>query len=215
MDIYYSEISQTILVMDLIEPKMTKHTFSVTLSTTVLGLKAEIAIQLGYPTSDQTLTYKGLRMIDDHRLSYYYITSSHYVLLSKNPKDVTTLPPKRLACPKPVLPTPVEEFEQHLKAAKEISEKYPISIQQKSEMVLSYLPIHVDQVAEKLDNLELENSKSIEMDDQKYCVICMEQERRVVLLPCLHRHFCVECAKNISNCSTCREPILNRITIFN
>ena len=52
------------------------------------------------------------------------------------------------------------------------------------------------------------------------CVVCMENEKNVVLLPCTHLCLCKGCTKKIMSsctqalCPVCREPIAQTIKVF-
>lgn len=58
--------------------------------------------------------------------------------------------------------------------------------------------------------MEIENKIQVkaeikkESSEDSTCVICMERQRNVVLLPCGHFGFCDVCAANISDCPICR-----------
>jgi len=72
--------------------------------------------------------------------------------------------------------------------------------------------------------LKLENHKSDliskqlskTQDEQKMCVVCQDEEKSVLLLPCRHVCVCKGCARNsqLDNCPLCREEIVDRINVF-
>eukprot|EP00667_Euglena_gracilis_P009978 EG_transcript_10149 len=43
------------------------------------------------------------------------------------------------------------------------------------------------------------------------CVICMEQEKEIVFVPCRHKCSCPGCSAKVDHCPLCREPIRDRI----
>jgi Zinc finger, C3HC4 type (RING finger) len=47
------------------------------------------------------------------------------------------------------------------------------------------------------------------------CIICLENDRRVVLMPCRHLSMCVHCAESVtSTCPVCRCDIEGQLTVF-
>lgn len=52
------------------------------------------------------------------------------------------------------------------------------------------------------------------LSEVKTCTICMERPKIVVLTPCGHYGFCLECVANLQICPNCRTPIANRVTVF-
>lgn len=81
-------------------------------------------------------------------------------------------------------------------------------------------PTARDSVSEKsrrksqLAMLENEIS-SVNADDSKECVVCLEAERQSIFYPCGHKVCCVPCAKSIRSgsgvCPVCRNSILDTI----
>jgi hypothetical protein len=53
-------------------------------------------------------------------------------------------------------------------------------------------------------------------DDGKACVICMDAEKSVLLLPCRHLCVCVGCSQEprLVQCPICREPIAEKMHVF-
>lgn len=47
-----------------------------------------------------------------------------------------------------------------------------------------------------------------------FCVICQDNTRNVVLLPCKHLCVCPTCKGSVDACPLCREPILGRLQVF-
>ena len=46
------------------------------------------------------------------------------------------------------------------------------------------------------------------------CVICLEEARAVVFLPCKHIACCEKCAKAIKNCPVCRTAVESILQVF-
>ena len=53
-------------------------------------------------------------------------------------------------------------------------------------------------------------------DEDNLCVICEEEQKRVVLLPCKHLCVCVSCSKleKLEDCPMCRTPISDKLEVF-
>ena len=54
-------------------------------------------------------------------------------------------------------------------------------------------------------------------DDDDMCIVCMERERSVVLMPCRHIVMCAECGHHVvslkNGCPMCRQEICSHIVI--
>ncbi len=64
-----------------------------------------------------------------------------------------------------------------------------------------------------------ENSKSSTVEGCNLCVICLEQEKRYLFMPCAHRALCGTCVKPYqekinTKCPICRAKITNIIKTF-
>lgn len=46
------------------------------------------------------------------------------------------------------------------------------------------------------------------------CIVCMDNTRDTLLLPCSHLHFCVRCAEKLERCPLCKVIITERKTVF-
>jgi ATP-dependent DNA helicase PIF1 len=68
----------------------------------------------------------------------------------------------------------------------------------------------------KLDQInifsEFEYKQDIEED--KLCVVCKENSKNVVLLPCRHMCLCKICSENINKCPICRKDINEYMQVF-
>ena len=57
-----------------------------------------------------------------------------------------------------------------------------------------------------------------DLDRNPYlCVICWNERKNVVLLPCRHLCICLTCNQQLDNdasCPICRKPIENRLEVF-
>lgn len=58
------------------------------------------------------------------------------------------------------------------------------------------------------------NALSVDIDNKKCCIICLENERNIVFMPCKHLMCCYECSVNFTKCPTCREKIKKIINIY-
>ena len=56
-----------------------------------------------------------------------------------------------------------------------------------------------------------ENSNS---GENGKCVVCWEQERDCLIMPCRHNISCVKCTKSLKNCPICRNPLKEFIKIY-
>jgi len=53
------------------------------------------------------------------------------------------------------------------------------------------------------------------LNDDKACIICLENERCVALVPCGHLCLCRECCGTQTKCPVCRTPITNFLRTYN
>lgn len=74
---------------------------------------------------------------------------------------------------------------------------------------------------QSLDNLSKRKEALIALElqhqsEQRLCVICVEKDKSVLLLPCRHLCLCDKCAEydNMTACPLCRRPIAHRISVF-
>ena len=51
-------------------------------------------------------------------------------------------------------------------------------------------------------------------DRPDFCVVCTEQKRTVLYLPCKHCVTCSNCASFMEECPVCRCPIADKMNIF-
>ena len=49
---------------------------------------------------------------------------------------------------------------------------------------------------------------------QRDCVVCLEQPRTVVFLPCAHLCVCLACSAQLSSCPICRTHAQKTIRVF-
>ena len=59
-----------------------------------------------------------------------------------------------------------------------------------------------------------EENLKLEKTDDATCRICMENPKNVVLVPCGHFGFCLECIKKLAQCPTCRTDIAQRVHVY-
>jgi len=50
--------------------------------------------------------------------------------------------------------------------------------------------------------------------DENECVVCFDQPREGVFVPCGHIHCCMHCGSQLSKCPTCRTPVSQLIRVF-
>lgn len=62
----------------------------------------------------------------------------------------------------------------------------------------------------------LQNSQTTEIEKNKEndCVICYENEKNAIFLPCKHNSTCMKCATKLKICPICRGKIENFIQFF-
>jgi len=53
------------------------------------------------------------------------------------------------------------------------------------------------------------------LDDSKACIICLENERCVALIPCGHLCLCRECSGTQTKCPVCRTPVTTYLRTYN
>jgi hypothetical protein len=80
---------------------------------------------------------------------------------------------------------------------------------------------HVAPAEPKLPNSLLPDTSAVDVaaqDDESSCVICMEFQNRVVLVPCGHKCLCISCAKSQSagyRCPICRVVAKVACVVYN
>ncbi|EGR29471.1 hypothetical protein IMG5_155130 [Ichthyophthirius multifiliis] len=52
------------------------------------------------------------------------------------------------------------------------------------------------------------------IDQQNLCIICCEEDRDVICIPCRHNASCLKCSKNLKNCIICRFPVQDIVKIY-
>ena len=58
------------------------------------------------------------------------------------------------------------------------------------------------------------NDKDEDEDDSKKCVICLEEDKCILLMPCKHVCCCEGCSNDVNKCPICRNKIESKIKIF-
>jgi hypothetical protein len=79
--------------------------------------------------------------------------------------------------------------------------------------------LSIDQINKIIKNFKLNqdsrndltNKIEEDSDDQDLCIICMDNKKSIVFLPCTHMHTCQECSNQLDNCPVCRGNILKKI----
>ncbi len=62
--------------------------------------------------------------------------------------------------------------------------------------------------------IELIQPSGSEQTEGHLCIVCMDNQRNVVFLPCSHFALCTGCSSNVRSCPTCRQSITSRIQVF-
>ena len=67
---------------------------------------------------------------------------------------------------------------------------------------------------EKLDSDD--DPKTEKREEENRCVVCLENRKGILLLPCSHMCVCVDCSENSSllKCPICRSPIEGKLLVF-
>ncbi|RMB93536.1 hypothetical protein DUI87_30234 [Hirundo rustica rustica] len=65
-----------------------------------------------------------------------------------------------------------------------------------------------------LEELPSPAAPPLQWDEKSECVVCMEQEPRMIFLPCGHVCCCQGCCERLHSCPLCRQDIAQRIRIF-
>lgn len=50
--------------------------------------------------------------------------------------------------------------------------------------------------------------------EENVCVICRDEQKNVVLMPCRHLCLCITCSGSIRTCPLCRKPIRNILSVY-
>eukprot|EP00164_Ancoracysta_twista_P002770 GFYU01003686.1.p1 GENE.GFYU01003686.1~~GFYU01003686.1.p1 ORF type:complete len:103 (-),score=25.84 GFYU01003686.1:205-513(-) len=48
----------------------------------------------------------------------------------------------------------------------------------------------------------------------KQCVVCYDNEKATLILPCRHYLLCQDCASGVHKCPYCRTPITDRLSVY-
>lgn len=62
--------------------------------------------------------------------------------------------------------------------------------------------------------LSTQNTKPNTTTDENVCVICRDEQKNVVLMPCRHLCLCITCSGSIHTCPLCRKPIRNILSVY-
>lgn len=75
----------------------------------------------------------------------------------------------------------------------------------------------VQEVKEQLHQLHKMQEEIREKQEQSTCVVCMDREINVVLIPCGHLIMCNHCAESLASkkCPTCRQTISQVVKVYN
>ena len=76
------------------------------------------------------------------------------------------------------------------------------------------VPAPVKRKAEELLTEEETKKLKQEIDENACCVVCLENKKNVLLLPCKHVCSCDGCSKMLMDCPLCRAKISEKTTVF-
>jgi len=94
------------------------------------------------------------------------------------------------------------------------NQKVIVKLKDEVDNYAEYLNLNI--LIEKQENkLKVQKKKLLDLEEyktQNECIICMENERKVLFYPCLHFICCETCAftKSINDCPTCHKEIEKR-----
>ncbi|XP_039272656.2 baculoviral IAP repeat-containing protein 8-like isoform X1 [Styela clava] len=63
-------------------------------------------------------------------------------------------------------------------------------------------------------NPEDRENRLKQLEEEKKCKICLDEEANVVFVPCGHLSTCVSCAQRVSNCPICRSYVRQKIKTY-
>lgn len=99
-------------------------------------------------------------------------------------------------------------------------EKYPVELKKKMDFKLGGNNIfNVSQIIIKQkSNVHILQEKQSEegeglKETEDLCIICCENPKTGVILPCKHNFMCVRCTQGLRICPICRNPIQKIIEI--
>ena len=72
-----------------------------------------------------------------------------------------------------------------------------------------------DNNKEKDQYVNNDSGKENNVKENNQCIVCCDQAKDCVLMPCAHLALCFECSSKVDQCPLCRGAISNRIKIFN
>lgn len=66
-------------------------------------------------------------------------------------------------------------------------------------------------IAQKIEKI---SSEKFSRPEEEACTICLDRQRNYMAFPCGHFDFCLDCIKEMKQCSTCRKPITHIVKVF-
>lgn len=75
-----------------------------------------------------------------------------------------------------------------------------------------------EELQSSLQRVEARKLELLRLDQEsRFCVICQERDRSIVLIPCRHLCLCATCSEraDLSRCPICRANIQSKLEIFN
>ena len=97
------------------------------------------------------------------------------------------------------------------------------NIVKSKNVMYPYLPVknnNINIINKDNDNLKEQNKKDInnvndgEENDNMKCVICLENDKSYLFMPCKHVCCCEKCSKEINQCPICRKNIESSFKIY-
>lgn len=71
-----------------------------------------------------------------------------------------------------------------------------------------------------IENQEVKNNNVVlpfdnkAKDEENSCILCCENEKNTVILPCHHMISCIDCTNKINKCPICQVKIKKKISLF-
>ena len=82
-----------------------------------------------------------------------------------------------------------------------------------SAMYQVHFPIKPKVINPEMNTIISKDTNNNPIDNPK-CVICWDNEKDCLIMPCRHNASCIKCTKVLKNCPICRNPLKNIIKIY-
>jgi len=63
-------------------------------------------------------------------------------------------------------------------------------------------------------HLVLQEQRLVHESEQKLCVVCLVENKNMLLMPCKHLCMCSKCAVGLDECPICRTTVEERVSVF-